>query len=108
MKDAKTEIVKKLIDENYPSQKAFADSVGIPYTTLRSMLERGIENASVTNVIKVCRGLGITVDQLERMAGGEDITTIAAHHEDEDWTEEELKEIEEFKKYIRSKRKGGK
>lgn len=30
--------------------------------------------------------------------------TIAAHHDAEDWTEEELAEIEEFKKYVRSKR----
>ena len=35
----------------------------------------------------------------------EDINTIAAHHEGEDWTEEELDEIEEFKKFVRSKRK---
>ncbi|MEK4174704.1 helix-turn-helix transcriptional regulator [Aeribacillus composti] len=34
------------------------------------------------------------------------ITTIAAHHDgDEDWTEEELEEIERFKEFIRSKRK---
>lgn len=30
--------------------------------------------------------------------------TIAAHHDEEDWTEEELNEIEEFKKFVLSKR----
>lgn len=34
-----------------------------------------------------------------------EIKTIAAHHDDENWTEEELKEIDEFKKFILSKRK---
>ena len=35
----------------------------------------------------------------------EKIDTIAAHHDGEDWTEEELKEIDEFKKFVLSKRK---
>lgn len=33
------------------------------------------------------------------------IETIAAHHDEEDWTDEELAEIEEFKKFVLSKRK---
>ena len=32
------------------------------------------------------------------------IETIAAHHEGEDWTEEELKAIEDFKEFVKSKR----
>lgn len=32
--------------------------------------------------------------------------TIAAHHDREDWTEEELKEIEQFKQFVKMKRKG--
>lgn len=35
----------------------------------------------------------------------ERIDTIAAHHDGEDWTEEELKEIDDFKKFVLSKRK---
>lgn len=33
-----------------------------------------------------------------------DIETIAAHHEGDEWTEEELEEIERFKEFIRMKR----
>lgn len=32
------------------------------------------------------------------------VHTIAAHHDEEDWTEDELEEIENFKKYVLSKR----
>lgn len=39
-----------------------------------------------------------------REANEDKIDTIAAHHDGEDWTEEELEEIERFKAYIRSKR----
>ncbi|MDN5388874.1 helix-turn-helix transcriptional regulator [Bacillus sp. LB7] len=104
--DKRTEILERLISETGLSKKAFAEKIGIPPTTLRSMLSRGIGNATVDNVIKVCRGLGITTDQLEKMANGEEeITTIAAHHDGEDWTEEELQTIETFKAYVRSIRK---
>ena len=73
MKDVRTEIIRKLINEKSTSVKAFAESIDIPYTTLRSMLERGIGNASVDNVLKVCKGLGITTDELEKIANGEEI-----------------------------------
>lgn len=33
-----------------------------------------------------------------------EIHTIAAHHDGEEWTEEELEDIENFKKYVLSKR----
>ena len=33
-----------------------------------------------------------------------EIKTIAAHHDGNDWTTEELKEIEKFKQYVRMKR----
>lgn len=110
MKDKRTKIIEELIDKNWPNKKAFAENINIPYTTLRSMLARGIGNATVDNVLKVCKGLGITTEQLEKMANGKaekdnnDITTIAAHHDGEDWTEEELEEIERFKEFIRTKR----
>jgi len=43
------------------------------------------------------------LDELERNKS-EDIETIAAHHDGEDWTEEELEEIERFKEFVRMKR----
>lgn len=39
-----------------------------------------------------------------KKSAGEPVT-IAAHHDSEDWTEDELKEIEEIKKYVKSKKK---
>lgn len=69
--DKRADIIKNLIFETGLNQKAFAQKIGIPYTTLRSMLQRGIGNASVDNVIKVCKGLGITTDQLENMSKDE-------------------------------------
>lgn len=41
----RTEVIRKLINSTGLSVKAFAAKVGLPYSTLRSMLERGIGNA---------------------------------------------------------------
>lgn len=105
--DKRTEIIERLIADSGLSKKAFAEKIGLPPTTLRSMLSRGVGNASVDNVIKVCKGLGITTDQLEYLESDDngEIKTIAAHHDDEDWTEEELEEIRRFKEFVKSKRK---
>ncbi|UUZ80680.1 helix-turn-helix transcriptional regulator [Paenibacillus sp. P26] len=106
--DSKAKVLAELIDKR-GSRRAFAEEIGFPPTTLQSMLTRGVGRASIDNVIKVCRALGITVEQLEDMAirleNSEDIETIAAHHDGEDWTEEELEDIERFKEFVKSRRK---
>ena len=57
-------------------------------------------------MIRICDELEISADALVqgKIEKKHKIHTIAAHHEGEDWTEEELDEIEQFKKYILSKR----
>ncbi|MFL0489332.1 LexA family protein [Bacillus sp. 179-I 2A5 NHS] len=67
----KAEIVTRLIKEAGYSKRAFAEKIGLPPTTLQSMLSRGIGKASIDNVIKVCKGLGITTDDLEQLASEE-------------------------------------
>lgn len=41
---------------------------------------------------------------IKRLPDQDDIHTIAAHHDGEDWTEEELAEIEKFKEFVKTKR----
>ncbi|MEC0232279.1 helix-turn-helix domain-containing protein [Paenibacillus alba] len=101
--DKKAEILSALIDKR-GSRRAFAEEIGIPPTTLQSMLSRGVGRASIDNVIKVCRALDITVEELVIMAEKQQPETIAAHHEGENWTDEELEELERFKAFVRSKR----
>jgi hypothetical protein len=58
------EKLKDLILMRYYSIRDFTNSIDLPYTTLDSMFRRGIENSSVTNVLKVCKALGISMDAL--------------------------------------------
>ena len=118
----RTELIKNLINATGLSVKAFSEKADLPYSTLRSMLERGIGNASVNNVIKVCKSLGITVEQLEEMAENDghvsthkleiinefkklnQLETIAAHFEGDEFTEDDKDDIENFIKYVLSKK----
>lgn len=71
--DAKTEFIKKKISNTGMSVRKFAESIGIPNTTLNSMLSRGIGNASVNNVIKICSALNICVESLYDICKHNDI-----------------------------------
>ena len=56
------ERIKELIIAKYGNGRAFATESGISYTTVRSILERGIMNAKAENVFKICHLLGISPD----------------------------------------------
>lgn len=61
---SKTDLIRKLINNTGLNMKAFSKKANIPYTTLRSILDRGIENASVNNVLKLCTALEISIENL--------------------------------------------
>ncbi len=65
------EYLKSLIKE-YGSQREFAKYVGIPHSTLFSIL-KNVGGASIDNIIKICKGLGISADELANMPSDEDV-----------------------------------
>ena len=58
------EKLKELILKRYHSIREFTISIDMPYTTMDSIFRRGIGNSSVSNVIKICKALGISADAL--------------------------------------------
>ncbi len=59
-------IIKEMALKKYGSLKEFATVIDIPYTTLDSIFKRGIMNASVYNIFRICSGLNISADGLSR------------------------------------------
>jgi len=55
----------------------------------------------------IARLFNVSLDFLLGLENKEEVETIAAHHDGEDFTEEELKEIEAFKAFVKSKRNRG-
>lgn len=58
------EKLKELILIRYDSVREFGKIVDIPNSTLISIFKRGVDNASVSNIIKICKELKISVDEL--------------------------------------------
>ncbi|CAM3452825.1 XRE family transcriptional regulator [Streptococcus pluranimalium] len=57
--------LKRIIEYQYGSVRAFAIENDIPYTTMRSILERGILNAKAETIFKICRILNIRPESIE-------------------------------------------
>lgn len=98
--------LKQLIIDRYGSLSKFADRIDMSWTTLDSILKRGITRANITNVLKITKELGIDTEKLVegKIVSSYEPETIAAHHEGEEWSDEELEEIERFKAFVKSKR----
>lgn len=58
------EKLKDYILARYNSIREFTIQADISYSTFDSILRRGIGNSSVTNIIKICKVLGLSVDEL--------------------------------------------
>ena len=58
------EKLKELILKRFHSIREFTIFIGMPNSTLESIFKRGIGNSSVTNIIKICKALGISADAL--------------------------------------------
>ena len=56
--------IKKMIIKKYGSVRYFCNKIDVPYSTIDSILKRGIGKANVLNVIKICDALGLSVDNL--------------------------------------------
>ena len=96
--------LKSLIIEKYGSMKKFSEAIDMPWTTLDSILKRGIANSNITNVLKITRELGLDT---EKLVDGEFTyidsapSTMAAHLDGKDFTEEQWSRIKSFADFIK-------
>lgn len=99
--------IKALILKKYGSMKKFCETIDMPWTTLDSILKRGIANSNITNVLKITQELGLDAEKLVngQISYLKDPNTLAAHFDGDDYTESELDEIRQFAEFVKNKRK---
>lgn len=56
--------LRQLIVEKYGSVRAFTKVIGVPYSTIDSMLKRGLNGTGVATVLLVCLTLQIDIEEL--------------------------------------------
>ncbi|WP_367387412.1 helix-turn-helix transcriptional regulator [Bacillus vallismortis] len=112
------ERLKSLRDKNKQSINELVIELNKKYETniSKSMISR-YENGQSDPKMEVVRILadyfnvssdylvGISEMEVKPLKKQGNIETIAAHHDEEGWTEEELEEIRRFKEFVKSKRK---
>ena len=98
------DIYCRLRDDKKLKDSDVAKATGITKSTF-SDWKTGRSKPKQDKLQKIADFFGVTLDYLMNGTYDNQINTIAAHHDEAEWTEEELEEIEEFKRYVISKRK---
>ena len=100
-----TEKLEKLMKENGISNKAELSKVsGIPYTTIDGFYKKGSDNIKLSTLKKLAECLTCSLDYLVDDTN-EEPTTIAAHFDGTEYTQEELDKIKEFAAFVKAQRK---
>ena len=60
----KEEKIKEMIILRYGSVSRFAEKINLPYTTVDTILRRGLLKSNVLNVLTICKELDINIDTL--------------------------------------------
>lgn len=84
------------------SQKDMAENIGVAKSTY-SLYESGNREPNVQTIKKIADILNVSADEL--LGINEEPTTIAAHFDGDEYTEEELDEIKQFAQFVKAKRK---
>lgn len=107
MNELETKLKALIIDE-YGSLKKFTEIIDMPWTTLDSILKRGVANSNITNVLKITRELGLDAEKLvegEICKSSPHPSTLAAHFDGDEFTEDELDEIRQFAEFVKNRKK---
>lgn len=79
----------------------------IPYSTVKAILENGVERSSYSYICAICHALGITTDELEQIAGRESFSPDARilMSDIAELSEQEVKQLKHYIGYLRFQRK---
>ena len=101
----RNEILKDLMYQKNLCTADIARLTGIPYTTLKSIFDRGVEKSSYSSVCAICAALDITTDQLELLAKQTAEPTEKKMSfellEIQDFSEDEMRQLKNYISYLR-------
>lgn len=95
--------LSKLLELNNMNPNELARKVGVAPTTIYSMIKRDSKKADIEVLLKIADILGVTVEYFV----DEEVkpTTLAAHFDGDEYTEEELDEIRQFAEFVKNRKK---
>ena len=101
-----TDKLDLLMSEKNINKAELARESGVPYTTIDGFYKKGADNVKLSTLKKLCAYFNCSLDYLADDDISENqVTTIAAHFDGNEYTEEELDEIRQFAEFVKNKRK---
>ena len=95
--------INELMQEKKINANELANKIGVAPTTIYSMIKRDSKKADIEVLIRIAKELGVSVEYFSDEPIEQ--TTIAAHFDGNEYTEEELEEIKQFAEFVKNKRK---
>ena len=90
--------------KNQITQKELAEQLGVKHNAISSW-ENGVNSIDIDTLFRVCKIFGITVNDMYEMDTDNHVSTLAAHFDGDEYTEDELDEIRQFAEFVKNKRK---
>lgn len=100
-----TEKLDALMAEKGINKSILSKESGIPYTTIAGFYTKGTDNVKLSTLRKLSSYLGCSIDYLADDGNVDAPTTLAAHFDGDEYTEEELKEIKQFAEFVKNRKK---
>lgn len=100
-----TDKLDALMAEKGINKSILSKESGIPYTTIAGFYTKGTDNVKLSTLRKLSSYLGCSIDYLADDNSMDSPTTLAAHFDGDEYTEDELDEIKKFAEFVKSKRK---
>lgn len=88
--------------KNKITQKELAEKLGVKHNAISSW-ENGVNSIDIDTLFRICKIFGVTVNDMYGMS--ERPTTLAAHFDGDEYTEDELNEIRQFAEFVKSRKK---
>ncbi|MBS6775331.1 MAG: helix-turn-helix transcriptional regulator [Eubacterium sp.] len=99
-----TDKLDALMAEKGINKSILSKESGIPYTTIAGFYSKGTDNVKLSTLKKLSSYLGCSIDYLAD-DNQDEVSTIAAHFDGNEYTEDELNEIRQFAEFVKNKRK---
>ena len=97
-----TDKLDALMAEKGINKSILSKESGIPYTTIARFYTKGTDNVKLSTLKKLSAYFDCSIDFL---ADEEVPSTLAAHFDGSEYTEDELDEIRQFAEFVKNKRK---
>ena len=84
------------------SQKELSENIGVAKSTY-SLYESGKREPNVNTIKKIASALNVSADIL--LGIDEQPTTLAAHFDGDEYTDDEMNEIKQFAEFVKNRKK---